>query len=107
MITQTDKADKAMNDIDQLVERMSLQHEKWLIGTDDDAEMAQEFCMENLPALIAEWRAQKAEIERLRAALTLSADALEGTYGRVEWPATEDCDENVAYLAARKALETD
>ena len=62
---------------------------------------------QNVLTLIAEWRAQKAEIERLREALTLSADALEGTYGRVDYPATDDCDENVAYLAARKALETD
>lgn len=38
---------------DELRERFSKQHEKWLIGTDDDAEAAQEWCMENLPSLLA------------------------------------------------------
>ena len=37
----------------ELRERFSKQHEKWLIGTCDDAEAAQEWVMENLPSLLA------------------------------------------------------
>ena len=37
----------------ELREKFSKQHEKWLIGTCDDAEAAQEWVMENLPSLLA------------------------------------------------------
>lgn len=36
-----------------LREAFAQQHENWLIGTDDDAETAQEWVMENLPSLLA------------------------------------------------------
>ena len=37
----------------ELREKFSKQHEKWLIGTCDDAEAAQEWVKENLPSLLA------------------------------------------------------
>ena len=37
----------------ELREKFSKQHKKWLIGTCDDAEAAQEWVMENLPSLLA------------------------------------------------------
>ena len=40
----------------------------------------------------------------MREALEKAKSALRDTYGRVEYPATEDCAENIAYIAVCKAL---
>jgi hypothetical protein len=58
---------KSVTNLHLDLEDLQRKHEKWLIGTDDDAEMAQEWVMENLPALIA-------ELQRMREALGWYAD---------------------------------
>ncbi len=49
-------------------------HEKWLIGTDDDAETAQEWVMENLTELIGELERLRGERDQAREALKFYAD---------------------------------
>jgi hypothetical protein len=53
---------------DTLKEQFAKQHEKWLIGTDDDAEMAQEWVMENLPSLLTLLPSQTTCLEEVGAA---------------------------------------
>jgi len=48
--------------VKKLVEQVKQSHEKWLIGTCDDAETAQERVMEEIPTLIA---ALEAAVERV------------------------------------------
>jgi len=50
--TGLEQAAKAAVDLDDLTRN----HELWIDGTDDEAEIAQEKVMENLPSLIAEVR---------------------------------------------------